>query len=289
MPAPPIRALVLDLDGVVYLEHDPLPGAARAIAALRRRGFHVLFATNNASQTRRGFARRLTAMGIPCRPDELMNASFAAAARLRRRFPRGSVVFTFGNGGLARELKAAGLAPVWCHTRAAWRAFRGTPPPVRAVAVAYNASLTFWDLCAAHLALQRGAELWSCNLDPTYPARGMLLPGTGSLARLLETASGQRSRLIGKPDPALFRALLREHGLSPREVLVVGDRADVDLKPAKALGARTALVLTGVDTPAAARRVGVRPDWIVRDLPALVRLPALRRRQQDSPGSRDAG
>src|SRR5688572_3638783 len=103
-----IRAVLLDLDGVVYLEHAPIPGAARAIAALRARGVRVLFATNNATHTRAGFAARLRAMGIPCRSSELMNASYAAARRLGAELPRGSRVFVFGRGGLERELLRAG-------------------------------------------------------------------------------------------------------------------------------------------------------------------------------------
>jgi len=118
----PVRAVILDLDGVVYLEDRLLPGVAATVAELRARGVRVLFGTNNATLTRAGFARKLTRLGIPCRPAELMNAALAAATWLRRRYPAGARIFVFGDRGLAAELRTAGLVPVWTHTRAAFKA-----------------------------------------------------------------------------------------------------------------------------------------------------------------------
>lgn len=265
-----IRAVILDLDGVVYLEDRLLPGVAPAIAAMRRGGLTVLFATNNASHTRAGFARRLMGLGVPCAPGDLMNATHASVRWIARRLPRGSRCFTFGESGLAAELRAAGFAPVWCHRSADWRRFRAAPPRVGAVLVQFNRRLTYWDLCAAQLSLQRGAALVACNLDPTYPGVGVLFPGTGSLARLLQVSSGREPVLIGKPSPELFRTLLAEHRIRPRDTLVVGDRLPIDIAAGRALGARTALVLTGVDSRSDARRSAVKPDAI---LPSVADLP----------------
>ena len=270
-----IRAVILDIDGVVYIEDRLLPSVASTIHALRRRGIRVLFATNNASLTRTGFARKLSRLGIPCAPNELMNAALAAADWLRRRMPRGSRIQVFGNRGLATELRAAGLTPVWCHTRAGFRAIRARNPGIRSVCVAFDTSLTHWDLCAAHLALQRGASFVACNLDSTWPVKGHLLPGTGSLVRLLQEASGQEPILIGKPSPELFRRALAPHRIAPRDAIVVGDRLDIDVAGGKALGTRTALVLTGVDTRADIRRHGIRPDAVLRTLSDLLRLPGI--------------
>lgn len=272
-----IRAVVLDLDGVVYLENVLLPGVARTIRELRARGIRVLFATNGATRSRRDFGRLMTKLGVPCRTDEIMNVSHAATLWVRRHLPRGSRCFVFGGKGPARELKAAGYRPVWLHTRAAWERFRRTPPHIRAVIVAMDHDLSYWSLCAAFLALQRGAKLIAGNFDSSYPARGLLLPGSGSLVKLLEYASGRTPVLIGKPSPVLFRLLLREQGIAPRNAVVVGDRLDIDVAAGRALGTRTALVLTGVDRRTDIRRTGIRPDWILRDLSGLLALRELGR------------
>ncbi len=273
----PIRAVVLDLDGVVYLEDRLLPGVAKTIATLRRGGITVLFATNNATLTRAGFARRLTGLGVPCRPAEIMNAALAAALWLKRELPRKAKVFVFGDRGLATELRTVGLIPVWCHTRAGLRAHRTRDQKIRAVCVSNDTGLTYWDLCAAHVALERGARFVACNRDSTWPVHGGQLPGTGSLVRLLMESSGREPVLIGKPAPEIFRLVLAAHRIAPRDAIVVGDRLDIDITGGKALGTRTALVLTGVDTRADIRRRGIRPDAVLRNLPALLRLPGLAR------------
>lgn len=266
---------MLDLDGVVYLENVLLPGVANAIRDLRARGIKVLFVTNGATRSRREFGLHLTRLGIPCRTAEIMNVSHGSVLWVSRNIPRGSRIFVFGGKGLSGELRAAGYRPVWLHTRAAWERFRTAPPRIRAVVVAMDHELTYWSLCAAFLALQRGARLVAGNFDSSYPARGMLLPGSGSLVRLLEYASGATPVLIGKPSALLFRLVLGEHGINPRDALVVGDRLDIDVVAGRAIGARTALVLTGVDTRADVRRKRIRPDFVAADLPALARLPAL--------------
>lgn len=266
-----IEAVILDLDGVVYLESSLIPGAARAIAALRRAGLRVVFATNNASMTRGAFAVTLSRLGIPCARADLMNAAAAAASLCRSRYPRGARLYAFGSRGVVRELRAAGFRTIEARTRAAWERFRRRPPAVRAAVVHFSPGLTTWTLYAAAWALRRGADLVACNLDSTYPVSGGQLPGTGSLVRLLQTATGRIPVLVGKPSPVLFRTLLDEHRLTPRRTLVVGDRIEIDVAAGRALGARTALVLTGVATRADASRARPRPDLVVRDLPALAR------------------
>ncbi|MEK7476224.1 MAG: HAD-IIA family hydrolase [Candidatus Coatesbacteria bacterium] len=276
----PIRAIILDLDGVVYLENVLLPGVADAIRTLRARGVRVLFVTNGATRSRREFGLHLTRLGIPCGTAEIMNVSHGCVLWVARHLPRGSRVLVFGGKGLSGELRAAGYRPVWLHTRAAWKRFRTSPPPIRAVVVAMDHELTYWSLCAAHLALQRGARLIAGNFDSSYPALGMLLPGSGSLVKLLEYASGVTPVLIGKPSPLLFRLILREQRVSPGDTLVVGDRLDIDVAAGRAIGARTALVLTGVDRRADIRRRGIRPDFVAASLPALLKLPGLSGRRQ---------
>jgi phosphoglycolate/pyridoxal phosphate phosphatase family enzyme len=271
-----IRAIMLDLDGVVYLEGKPLPGVPGAIEKLRARGLRVLFVTNNAADTREGFARHLSRLGIPCAPREIMNAAHAAALVLKNRFPRGARMFVFGKSGLARELSRAGFRPFTLHSRSEWEAFRQRGcRTIRAVVVAFDRSITYWSMCAATRALERGARLVASNLDSSYPAHGGIMPGTGSLVRLLEVASGRPPLLIGKPSPLMFRLLLREHGIAPENALVVGDRIEIDIRAGKVLGAATALVLTGIATRRDATRAKLKPDLVLDSLRELVRLREL--------------
>ena len=279
-----LRALILDLDGVVYIEDRLLPRAARTVAALRARGLRVFFATNNASATRTGFAHRLSRLGIPCQRQEIMNAAHAAAVHLKRQLPRKSRLFVFGKNGLARELAAAGFLPVSLRTRSAWIRFRRHPPRIRAVVTGFNHSLSYWSLCAAHHALRHGAELIACTLDSTYPVRDGTLPGTGALVRLLEFASSRKPVLIGKPSPAMFHLLLNEHNITPRETVVVGDRPEIDIRAGRALGATTVLVLTGITKRRDVARGADAPHLVMNELAGLLRLRGLGRAERARPG-----
>jgi 4-nitrophenyl phosphatase len=103
------------------------------------------------------------------------------------------------------------------------------------------------------------------------------LPGTGSLVKLLETSSGKRPLLIGKPSPLMFRLILREHGIAPSRALVIGDRIPIDIAGGRAAGAHTALVLTGIDGRPELARSRIKPDLVIRNLPDLLRLPGFPR------------
>jgi HAD superfamily hydrolase (TIGR01450 family) len=267
-----LRAVLLDLDGVVYLEHKLIPGAAEAIRTMRARGLKVGFVTNNATATRATFGARLTAMGIPCTTAEVMNTSYAAARYLGGRLARGTRVFVFGKLGLAPELRAAGLSPVTVHTREEFRRYRAARPYPNTVVASFDTDLTWWELCAGHVALERGARFIACNFDPTYPVHGGTLPGTGSLVKQLEVSSRRTPFLVGKPAPLMFRMLLQEWGMRPADALVVGDRLPIDIAGGRAAGAATALVLTGIDQRRDIPRSRWKPHLVARDLPALVRL-----------------
>ncbi len=268
-----IHALLLDLDGVVYLGARLLPGVKRTLRTLSSRGISVLYVTNNATMTRNEFAAKLRRLGLPCRNRDVMNAALAAALFLRTRFGAGARVTVVGEHGLPVELAAAGLRPRAAATRAEWERSRRSRGSVSAVVVSFDRTLTYWKLCAALDALGEGAQLVACNLDPTWPAGpGLIMPGTGSLVALLERASGKKPVLVGKPDPEMFRLLLRANGISPREALVVGDRLDVDVEAGRRLGARTAVVLTGLTGRAHLRRARPKPDYVLRGLADLLKM-----------------
>jgi phosphoglycolate/pyridoxal phosphate phosphatase family enzyme len=267
-----IRALLLDLDGVVYLGPRLLPGVASTIRKLEEMGVHPFYVTNNATRTRSAFAAHLRRLGLPCREDDVMNTARAAAILLKGRYGKGARIVVVGEHGLPHELAATGLTPVTTATRARWERSRRRCSRASAVVVSFDRTLTYWKLCAALDALRGGADLVACNLDPTWPDHRGILPSTGSLVRLLEYASGKKAELVGKPDPAMFRMLLTSHGIRPAQALVVGDRIDVDVAAGLRLGSRTALVLTGMATRRDLAHSRIRPDFVARSFTDLLKF-----------------
>ena len=103
---------VLDLDGVIYVGHDPVPGAAGALAKARASGMRLAFATNNASRTPGATAALLAEVGVPATAEDVVTSAQAAARLLAERLPAGAKVLVVGGMGLRQALREAGLRPV---------------------------------------------------------------------------------------------------------------------------------------------------------------------------------
>ncbi|GGL20329.1 acid sugar phosphatase [Mangrovihabitans endophyticus] len=251
--------VVFDLDGVVYLIDEPIPGAAEAIGRLRADGTRVAYATNNASRRAPDVAGLLTGMGVPAAPDEVLTSAGAACAVLADRLPAGAPVLVVGAEALRTDVRDAGLKPV--------EAFEDDPA---AVVQGYSPDVGWRILAEAALAVRAGALWVATNTDRTLPSPRGPLPGNGSLVSVLRTALDREPDLVvGKPQPGLFRtAASRVQSSRP---LTVGDRLDTDIEGAVAAGMDSLLVLTGVSGPAEllAAPPERRPTYVTADLSGL--------------------
>lgn len=258
---------LLDLDGVVYIGEHAVPGASDALAAARATGMRLAFVTNNAARPPEEVAAHLSALGIPAVPEEVVTSAEAGAQLLARDLPPGAPVLAVGGLGVALALERAGLAPL--------RAGEATADDAQAVLQGFGRDVSWTDLTAAALAVQRGARWILTNPDVTLPVPGGRAPGNGSLARAVEAAAGRGpDDIAGKPHPALMRASIER--VDARSPLVVGDRLDTDIEGAVRTGIPSLLVLTGITDIATLllARPGERPDFIGADLAALNEMPA---------------
>ncbi|BCJ67942.1 HAD-IIA family hydrolase [Polymorphospora rubra] len=262
--------VIFDLDGVVYLIDEPIPGAVEAIGRLHDEGRSVSYATNNASRRAADVAELLTGMGVPAGADEVVTSAGAAAAVLAGRLAPGDRVLVVGADALRDEIGEVGLVPVG----------RADEEPV-AVVQGYGPRVGWAELAEAALAVRAGAIWVATNTDRTLPSPRGPLPGNGSLVAVLRTALDRDPDIVvGKPAPGLFRTGAERVGAS--RPLVVGDRLDTDIEGAVRAGMDSLLVLTGVSDArellgAPAER---RPTFVGYDLRGLfdvdgvVRVPA---------------
>jgi glycerol-1-phosphatase len=254
------RAIVLDLDGVVYLGEQVIPGAAEALAGVRELGVAVGFVTNNSFRRPEDVAEKLLALGVKAAAEEVFTSA-QATVRLLGGALDGAKVLVIGGAGLRTALEAAGARLL---DPADWR-------DAGLVAVGIDPALTYGQLAAACLAIRAGAAFVGSNPDSTMPTPDGLVPGNGSVLALLETATGVRPRVAGKPEPALFETAAAALGSGP--LLMVGDRSDTDLEGAARLGWDTALVLTGATTPADLLDLPAAPDHLLAGLGGLLAQP----------------
>ncbi len=267
-----VRLVIFDLDGVVYRGAEPVPGARELVAWLHERGVLVRFATNNSMVARSGYVDRLGRMGIATRPEEIVTSTSATVEHLRRHAPDVRRVLAVGATGMREELSAAGLEVTMAAELVPGH--DGGPLPVAfdAVIVGLDPNVDYGRLAVAMRAVADGARLIATNADARYPTATGFLPGAGSIVAALATATGVEPEVIGKPEPAMFTAILEASGVPGSEAVVVGDNPASDVIGARRAGCAAILVLTGVaDAEMLARLEGEAAPHAVAADPEEVR------------------
>ncbi len=241
-----VRLVIFDLDGVVYRGREPVPGARELVDWLHERGVAVRFATNNSMVARAGYVERLAELGITTTEEEIVTSSSATVEHLGRHAPDVRRVLAIGASGMRDELRAAGLATDMARDVAAPQPGAPLERAYDAVIVGLDPTFTYAAMAAAMSAVLGGARLIATNADARYPTAHGFLPGAGSIVAALSAATGVVAEVIGKPEPAMFRAILEASGIPAQETVVVGDNPSSDVAGARRAGMAAILVLTGV-------------------------------------------
>lgn len=248
-----ISSLILDMDGVLWREPEPIGNLPHIFDRIKQAGMKVLMATNNASRTPQQHLEKIASYGISnLEPWQVVSSIDATAAYLAREYPEGSHIFVVGEQPLVDVIEAQG--------------FIISPEHAVAVVAAIDRGLTFKKLSEAALLIRAGADFIGTNPDRSFPTPKGLVPGAGAIQALLQTATDVAPLIMGKPNPAMYELAMERLGTSPAETLVVGDRAETDIQGAQAIGCRTALVLSGVTSEEQALIWQPAPDLIAKDL-----------------------
>ena len=247
-----VRALVLDVDGVLYHAGQAIPGAAAALHELRRRGYPFRLLTNITRRSRATLARHLQDMGLPVEAGEVLTASYLTAQYLRQHGrPRTWVLL---DGDALAEF--AGLELV--------------EEGAQCIALGDMTTKFTYDLLNRVLrALWDGADFVVMQADPYDLGKDGPTVNVGGWLALLERASGRKATLVGKPSPICYRMALADLGVTADQAVGVGDRVESDVAGGQSVGMRTVLLRTGHFRPQDLEGP-VQPDLVldsVADLP----------------------
>ena len=246
------RGVLLDLDGTVYEDDAPLPGAAAAIASLRAAGIGVRFVTNTTRVPRETMAGWLEGFGVPTAAGDIFTPARAAAACLAERGRR----------------RVAVCLPRACHPDFA--AFEIVDREPEAVVIGdLGSGWTFEVMNRVFRWLRAGADFLALHRNRYWKTGGELVLDVGSFVAAFEHATGREATLVGKPSRPLFEAAARSMGLGLEEVAMVGDDLRADVAGSQALGIRAVLVRTGNSRNADLETSGVVPDAILDSLADL--------------------
>lgn len=249
---------LIDLDGVVWVGRDLIPGAPESLRELSERGREFVFVTNNPGRPAATYAARLREVGVDVGPERIVTAGESTARLAAEMAGPGGTAFVIGAEAFSDEVAATGLAVL------AGDAAR----EARVVVVSGHRGFDYEELLTATLALQHGAELVATSRDPTLPMPGGPWPGTGAVLAAVETASGATAEIGGKPERHLFE-MARERLGDPERVAMVGDRITSDIEGGRRAGLDTILVLTGA-TALGDAGIEDAADHVVDDLAGLI-------------------
>ncbi len=247
---------LLDLDGVVYLGDQSIPGVISALNEARdKHGMTLTCVTNNAARSSESVAEKLQGMGLAVTAVDVVTSAQAGAAELAKLLPRGSRVFVLGSKDLAREVELVGLVAT-------------QDPDVKSDAVIQG----FWPdmpwrmLDYAAGILHTGVTWVATNMDLTIPTKHGTSPGNGSMVQTLVNAVGREPTLVaGKPERPLMQQSIDRTGA--KKPLVVGDRLDTDIWGANNVGIDSLLVFSGVTSilELIEAPIHLRPSYIAWD------------------------
>ncbi len=275
----PYRAVLLDLEGTLFDDAGPVAGAAEAVARLRGAGLAVRYVTNVTRRPRSALVARLGELGFPARREELFTAVSAAAAWCRAE-GRETVLALLARETLEdleglRVLTASAGGLVEVGRRAAEGPVRGEAKPTeepRAVVLGdLGPEWTYDTLNAAFRCLLDGAALVACQKNRYWKTRDGLTLDAGPFVCALEYAARTEAVITGKPSPLLFRAAIADLGIEPREALMVGDDAEIDVRGAIGAGLAGWRVKTGKYLPGDESRTN---PWAECVLESVAELPA---------------
>lgn len=253
-----IKALILDMDGVIWKDDQPIGNLSQIFEQIKRAGIKVVLATNNSTRTVNQYLQRLTEFSVSMNKWQIINSAQTVSAYLKDNFPPGSSIYIVGEAGLTEAVLDHGFIS------------EEKPNHAVAVVVGMDRNLTYEKLKHATLLIRAGAAFIGSNPDKTFPTPIGLVPGAGSILAALEAATNVSPTITGKPNPEIYHIALERLQSSPDETLVVGDRLETDILGAQRCGCRTAAVLSGVSTKEQAEKWQPPLDIIADNLHKIV-------------------
>jgi len=266
-----IDAVVFDVDGTLLHANDPggvrrahpIAGAAETVERVRASGRRVLFFTNGTGPTPTAYAADLRSLGFSLADHEFMNPAVVAARWIARKYP-GKSVLVLGGPGVVAPLRELGIETIEA----------AEPVIADVVLVGWDDVLTYPAMRAACDSIWAGAPLLATSTARFFSVNGGPAPGwSGAIVAGLRQVTGVRAVTLGKPSPVALREMCRALGVKPARTLVVGDDLGLEIAMARRVGARSALVLTGISTEAeaAACPASRRPDTVLSDVTDVFR------------------
>ena len=251
-----VQAFLIDLDGVLYMGKDPIPGVKECLAKVEENGYDVRFVSNSTRRCRSSVAERLRGLGYSVPAKCIFTPPLAAIEHMKSLGKERC--FLLSSGDVHRDFEDAGI--------------RVSEDGGDYVVVGdAGSSFTFERLNLALRLILDGADILALEMDRYWREPEGLVLSTGPFVAALEYATGKRGELMGKPSPRFFQMALDDLGIKPEDAAMIGDDILTDVQGGQNMGIQGILVKTGKYREDAARSSGVKPDLVLESLADLAR------------------
>jgi 4-nitrophenyl phosphatase len=265
-----IRALIIDMDGVLWHGTQAMPGLVEFFQTLNDLDIRYILATNNASLTPEQYVTKLAKMGVTVTQKQILTSGMATALYLSEKInPKETRVFVVGEDGATQPLLELGFTLTGLY-----EVNNSDKPEQKGadiVVCGKDETLSWAKLATASLNIRAGASFIGTNADTTLPTEHGVTHGNGAILAALEVATGVTPTIIGKPEPIIYQQALGLLGISPDETVALGDRLETDILGAVRTGIRSIMVLTGISSVADLQDLDYHPTWVMDDIRAVTK------------------
>jgi 4-nitrophenyl phosphatase len=259
-----IRALIIDMDGVLWHGDQALAGLVEFFQLLRDKQLPFILATNNAGMTQDEYVAKLARMGVTVAPSEILTSSMATALYLAQSHnPAETRVFVIGAEGARRPLLEKGFTLTDLY-----EINTSEKPNAGAdiVVCGLDKQISWDKLATATLNIRAGAKFVGTNADVTLPTERGITHGNGAILAAIQAATDVAPIVVGKPEPIMYQQAIALLGVDASQVVAIGDRLNTDILGAVNAGIRSLLVLTGISTREELATLDYAPTWILEDI-----------------------
>ena len=247
-----IKALIMDMDGVLWRNETPINGYAQLFSYLNRSKTPYILATNNSAKTELEYQSKVRRLGAEIKAEQVLTSGRASINYLSTVLAKGDKVYVIGSSSFKAMTEEAG--------------FVLSEENAKAVLVGIDFELNYQKLQIASLNVCQGALFIGSNPDKAFPVEQGISPGNGATLAAIEAATGVKAKIIGKPEPTMFEQALELMVVDAESTLMIGDRLETDILGAQKIGIKTALVLSGICRKEDLEQSAIQPDFIFEDI-----------------------
>ena len=254
-----IKYFLLDLDGTIYLDNEPIGDMKNTLAVIRKSGRQIIFLTNNSSKSEKSYIEKLQNIGLWEDKDSVYTSGMATAEYLNDKF-KGKTVYLLGTEALKKEFRESGVNLIE----------EGQPD---VAVLSYDTELTYKKLCKFTSAIVKGAYYIATHPDVNCPAKDVSVPDVGSFIKLIEKSTGKIPSVItGKPYTLMGDNLKRNFNAAGNRFVMIGDRLNTDIRFGNNNGFYSLLVMSGETTEENMKNYPDIPSFKLNSLNDIVKF-----------------